>query len=282
MKLGLHQGMDETTYRALPAMNSTTIKAGRDSMRHMKRAKESPKQPSPEMRMGTALHCLVLEPEKFARTYRACDIECDKAAKAYKSFAAECDHEGVEPLSFYEAAQLAEQRRNLMEHPEAGAILREGGLSEYVALWQDHETGFACKARLDRYVPGVVALDIKTTKCARDDAFSKQMYDLGYWMQLAFYHEGFRRASGVDTPFTIIAVENVEPYLVNVFSLDDYTRQCGIAENHAILRRWAECVRTGVYPGYPTGIREIGIPDWAKKRHPPEAMEWDSNDNGGF
>ena len=35
------------------------------------------------------------------------------------------------------------------------------------------------------------------------------------------------------------------------------------AENRRLLNLYAECKRTGIWPGYPAGISHINLPRWA-------------------
>ena len=240
LRLGLFPNMPDAEYRAIPAINSTALKAGRRSLAHMRHSMLTPSTPSPAMELGTAVHMALLEPMRFRKAYAfALAEDSDKRTKAWKSFAAECESNGCTPLTWDDQVSIEAMRSNVLAHPDAAPMLQQAGESEYVAVWQDPDTGLACKARLDKYVPGALALDIKTARNAEPEEFSRQMYSLGYWQQLAWYHEGFNRASGTDTPFTIIAIENEAPFCVAVYSLDDDTLARGVAENHDILRKYA-------------------------------------------
>jgi exodeoxyribonuclease VIII len=282
MKLGLFPNMPEAEYRAIPAANATALKAGRRSIAHMRWTMQNPKAPTPAMELGTAVHMALLEPQRFKDTYAACPEDCTRASKVWKDHVAFCDKSGMTPITYGDYHDLLAMCRGVIANPDADAMLKQAGQCEYVAVWQDPGTGLACKARLDKYLPGALALDIKTTRNASREVFSRDCYTLGYWQQIAWYREGFKRASGEDTPFTIIAIENEAPHLCAVYSLGDESLARGVAENHRILKQYAKALESGTFPGYAAGVQEIDIPAWAMKEHPPEAMEWDSNDNGGF
>lgn len=286
MKLGLFPNMPEAEYRAIPAVNASALKHGRRSLAHMRHAMMNPSEPSPAMAMGTAVHMAILEPERFVFEYAICDRAVDRRSRHWAEFCSiACDGPGGKiPLTKPDGDAVYAMVAAVQAHPDAAPLLAAPGQCEYVAVWQDADTGLACKARLDKYVPGAIALDIKTTRNASPETFERDVYTLGYWQQVAWYREGFERASGKPTPFTIIAVENEPPHCVAVYSLDDDTLARGVAENHSILKRYAEALKTGTFPGYPhpSGPIEIGMPDWAKKRHIPEAMSYATDDTGGF
>jgi hypothetical protein len=45
--------------------------------------------------------------------------------------------------------------------------------------------------------------------------------------------------------------------------LDDDVLEAARRENRRLLNRYAECKRTGIWPGYPAGIQQINLPRWA-------------------
>ena len=47
-------------------------------------------------------------------------------------------------------------------------------------------------------------------------------------------------------------------YRVNVIQLDDTALHIGDSLNRHALRHYAECTRTGHWPGHPTGVSEVG------------------------
>ena len=61
--LGREIGWDE--YLELKAMNGSTLAHGKKSMLHLKHAIDTEFVPRPAMKLGTATHALLLEPEQF-------------------------------------------------------------------------------------------------------------------------------------------------------------------------------------------------------------------------
>ena len=66
------------------------------------------------------------------------------------------------------------------------------------------------------------------------------------------------------TGFAFIACEPKPPYAVNVFRCTDEFIERGRNDYITALAGYAECERTGKWPAYPTTVKELGIPRYAK------------------
>ena len=84
---------------------------------------------------------------------------------------------------------------------------------------------------------------------------------LRLYRQGAHYLDGFKREH-----FAFIAVEKDPPYANAVYQLESEVIDKGRAELERLLAIYAECERTGIYPGYESGVRYIGVPVWAATR----------------
>ena len=60
-----------------------------------------------------------------------------------------------------------------------------------------------------------------------------------------------------------MAVEKEPPYGVAVYHLAEEALQAGSEELHPLLVQWAQCERSGQWPGYPTEVRPITLPPYA-------------------
>jgi hypothetical protein len=71
---------------------------------------------------------------------------------------------------------------------------------------------------------------------------------------------------GVDR-FGFILVENEPPFASRVVELD----RSAITRGHEALKplkeKYAECVRTGKWPGYSEEITVLSLPAWTKRRN---------------
>lgn len=272
-KLGLFADIPEEVYRPMPGLNASTMAYADQSMAHMKHQIDNPEDSStPAKDLGTLVHLLALQPEKFDERYLA-QPDWDARTTVGKAIRDEFNasrgtRKGVDAETLANAQAIVAA---LKAHPLAGKMLAAPGPCEVVARWKDPKTGILCKGRLDKYIPGKLALDLKTTADASPAAFASSYYKYGYHRQLAHYIDGYALASGeAETPFAIIAVENVAPYGVCVFQPDEASLTYGRFDNRRIIDQYAACLKSGVWPCYPNTVRTIGVPDWASKRYETE------------
>lgn len=167
--------------------------------------------------------------------------------------------------------QIFAMRDAVMNHPSAFAILN--------------------------HVKDIIG-DLKTTEDASPEGFAKSIANWRYDVQHAYYMDGTRLAleqgkcnppqegkaelsvywtdpvtgvlcrcrpdfwRGYPKHFAFIAVEKKPPYAVGVYVLDSEGVEIGRAQYQHDLRVYAECVRTGVWPGYGDKIQTISLPAW--------------------
>jgi len=135
---------------------------------------------------------------------------------------------------------------------------------ERSAWWEDAETGLLCKGRFDEIGrrAGVI-VDLKTTRDASREAFSRAIYTIGYYIQAAHYIAG-AKALGIDADrFGIIAVEKDPPYAVAIYEVSGAALYDGERERRKLLELYAQCEESGEWPGYPQEVVEIDLPVWA-------------------
>ena len=140
--------------------------------------------------------------------------------------------------------------------------------------------------------------DLKTTEDASPEGFAKSIANWRYDVQHAYYIDGTRLAleqgkcnppqegkaelsvywtdpvtgvlcrcrpdfwRGYPKHFAFIAVEKKPPYAVGVYVLDSEGVDIGRAQYQHDLRVYAECVRSGEWPGYGDKIQTISLPGW--------------------
>jgi hypothetical protein len=152
-------------------------------------------------------------------------------------------------------------------HDEARAILSAQGSNE-VSCWKvEDDTKLLLKGRADRVTTDAagftVVADLKTVQRGEGDieSFAKSIFNWGYHIQAAFYQDLFGASF-----FVFIVIEKEPPFAVTCYSLDAESIQLGRNKYQQWLRQIAECQASGVWPGYPQGIRSIGLTEWAKKK----------------
>lgn len=149
-------------------------------------------------------------------------------------------------------------------HPAAGSLLTScPGEAEKSVYWIDATTGVLCRCRPDWWRDDNVIVDLKTTEDASPEGFAKSIANWRYDVQAAYYLDGVQQATGKrPKAFVFIAVEKKPPYGVGVYVLDSESLDLGRAQYQHDLRVYAECVRSGEWPGYGDKIQTISLPGW--------------------
>lgn len=160
--------------------------------------------------------------------------------------------------------QLHAMANAVHSHPAAGALLTGcPGEAEKSVYWNDATTGVLCRCRPDWWRDDNVIVDLKTTEDASPEGFAKSMANYRYDVQAAYYLDGIQKATRKrPKAFVFIAVEKKPPYGVGVYVLDSDSLELGRAQYQHDLRIYAECVRTGEWPGYGDKIQTISLPAW--------------------
>lgn len=226
------------------------------------------REPTPAMVMGSLVHTLVLEPEKFEAEYIvAPDISrrSNAGKEAWLAFEREAGSRQI-----ISQEQLDEARKVVSAvrgHPFAGPAL-SGGKAEQSYFWHDPLTGdVLCKCRPDyvrKMVSGVVLLDLKTTDDASPEAFSRACANFGYHVSAAMSMDGYEHATGTrPLAYKFVVVEKSAPYAVAVYELEERAIQKGRDIYQDALCLYRDCVASEDWPGFPAKTQTIDLPKWA-------------------
>jgi PDDEXK-like domain of unknown function (DUF3799) len=268
--LGLHPHMPAENYHSTAAMSAGGLKQMRRSPAHYFGAYLDPQRPpqeeTPAMKNGTLVHCALFEPDELAKRYAARPPDLDARTKDGKAWIQAAEARGAQVVTADQMDAAKRQAAAVRGLPDVAALLADGA-AEQSAFWLDPVTGELCKCRPDFVTPagnGVVITDGKTCLDASPEGFGKQIWTYAYWLQAAWYSDGFEAATGKRVHgFVFAAVENKWPHAAAAYMLGDDVLDKARAENRRLLDLYAECKRSGVWPGYPAGIQPIQLPRWA-------------------
>lgn len=141
-------------------------------------------------------------------------------------------------------------------------IQGEGGVSEHTIIW--HEGGTYFRARLDRVsTDRKLIVDYKTTDCAEPNVFLRQIINMGYDIQAAFYLRALQRP---DTKFVFMAQEVEAPYAVSFIGMPPSFVELGKRKVERAIALWRECMASGKWPGYGNRVQWAEPPEWAIAR----------------
>lgn len=243
-------------YHADPAVSASHLHAVAASPFHYWKRFLDPNRPAVEptaaMRLGTLVHCAVLEPDELALRYA---IAPDRRTKEGKTAAAEFEAAGIEPVSAADMATAIAMRDAVRSHPDAAALLNDGK-AEQSFWWDDQLSGLRCKCRPDWMTGGTTLVDLKTTTDASPAAFAKSIAHWRYHVQADHY-----RAGTFAERFVFIAVEKTYPYAVGVYQLDDAAMAHAATLRRQNLQTIADCRVIAEWPGYST--QTLSLPRWA-------------------
>lgn len=230
---------------------------------------EEVNEDSPSLIMGSGLHCAVLEPERFSTEFIV-SPKFDRRTKEGKEASARFEEQAIgKTIIDPDQMNLIQGMKDaIMAHPVALEMLT-GGEAEYSYYAKDPETGLELKCRPD-YHNGGALIDVKTTADASFEGFARQIGNLAYHLQAAFYLDVFNASQGTNyKDFFFIAVENKAPHAVAVYRLDENHIEAGRKAYRKALNRYAEFINSGASFddlktlrnfGYPTDIIDIQVP----------------------
>lgn len=268
MNTGIFAGLSNAEYHSGAGISKSGLDLISRSPLHYYAAyldpNRTPREETPAMALGTAIHSAVLEPEKFAADYLLMpklDRRTKDGKAAYEDFTAQAEENGqtlISPDDYRACTTIAAQLR---QNP-AAAVLFENGKAEQSAFWTDRETGVLCKARPDWLRHGAV-LDVKSTDDASPSGFQRSVLKWRYHVQAAWYLDGIHQATGVPPGAFIFCVfEKAPPYAAAFYYADNDMLELGRREYRRCLRLYADCLNSGNWHGYAPQILPISLPVW--------------------
>lgn len=217
------------------------------------------KESTRAMEIGTALHCAILEPDRFATDYMLLREVTDRRSSAYKDACKVWSPEKV--LTGTEADRVAGMQESVLSHPALGQFVKAKGRCELSVFANDPETGVLVKCRFDKLLDAKLAIDVKKTQDLRD--FSKSVVNYGYHMQAAFYTDVWKWATGIDLEgFMFAAVEEMLPHASAMLTLDDEAMDIGRVMYRKALDTYAQCYERDEWNGIYQELAPIQLPSW--------------------
>lgn len=271
LPLGLVRDMPPERYHATNAMSAGGLKRMKRSPAHfygmqLDPNRPEPGDPTPAMKNGTLVHTALFEPDQVAARYVVKPEGMNFSTKEGKAW------RDAQTLEIVEDAQMRTalaQAAAVRAVPDLAALLADG-YGEASAFWIDPETGELCKCRPDWTSPagdGVILVDGKTCQDAGPDGFGRAIWNMDYHLQAAWYSDGFEAATGQRVHgFVFATVESAWPHVAAPYMLGDDVLEAARRENRRLLNRYAECKRTGIWPGYASAIQLINLPAWAQRQ----------------
>lgn len=217
----------------------STLKNMADSAAHYKHALDNPIVPSRPMRIGKAVHSLLL----------GGDLVVSSGTDTRRGKQFQEDAPGTLLLSLPEFEQAS----------DIAASVRANNLAmDYLAGQHEVEIDFEangvdCRCHVD-VLHDARVVELKITASTEPSELSRHA-QRSYWhAQLAWY----RRAAGDPMrSLYIVAVEPTPPYVCTVLRVPESIAAAGDKSCNEWLDKLIECEKSGVYPGYTDGVFEM-------------------------
>lgn len=270
MTTGVFQ-LSMSDYLASDGVSQSALKLLAKSPAHLKYAREHPEPSTPDQDMGTVLHKAVFEPEElngFCHVIPAHYLDektgekkkWHGGAKVCKDwFAARQDGKILIHKSDFSDVLL--MRDSVHRHPAAYLALRTGKAEQSLFV-EDPDTGLLLRCRTD-WLSGNAIVDLKKCRDASPAGFAKSVANFGYAIQAASNLHICRLLGLGKEKFIHIAVEDVAPYAVGVYELDQASLDIGYSQFRRLLARYLQCVIDDRWPAYSPNIEFLSLPRWA-------------------
>lgn len=184
---------------------------------HLQRYLQRQHESTPQLDFGTAAHCALLEPERFAREYVALPVQ--HVDLFHEEDLALIAQQRAHPLRFVTEAQMAAIdgiRAQVEKLPDIVRLLRTGA-AERTLFWRDEASGIRCKIRPDMLVLPDVILELKTTFDASLAVFQRTLLMQRYHLSAAMYRQGVQWLTGRLPDYVYLVASRNPPYEVQTF-----------------------------------------------------------------
>ena len=267
------QNLSMSDYQGLNALSRSGVCDLLKSFNSYAWNKANPKERTAAMKLGSAIHDYVLERDTFGQRYAVAPV-CDRRTKEGKAIYEEflSKSEGLESLSTDDFNVCAEIGKACENHPVAHKLLKSKDreislVGEYVI---DGEI-IAVKCRFDLLltIDGLsYACDLKSCQSAILDDFSKDITNMNYHVQAAFYLDMlnaylYKNNREPAQSFMFIAAEKSGPFEVAVYDIDQASIELGRELYKKGIKNLVDSVKKDKFRGLSNEIKSIGVKTWA-------------------
>jgi hypothetical protein len=209
------------------------------------------------------------------------------AGKAQKAEVDAARAAGITPIYGDQFAIIRAMADAVQANPKAHELLTAPGRSEVCLFWREQIkvtdprnklfgqiVTVQRRAMID-HLPDmpegggpVTLVDGKSADEVKpDDNMRKKIYDYAYHRQAKTYQDAIEHLFGRYADVVFVFQSKNPPHLIVPVDLDTPAMMIARRQNHEALEIWAECVATGVWPGYTNGVATSGVPAWIERQY---------------
>ena len=214
--------LTQREYREFPAISTSDIKQVLDNPYKFKIGMEV--EETPAMKLGSLVHLLVLEPQKFNETY-AIAPSVDKRTKEGKAIWAEFAEANQDKIII--DSTMHETAQGMLESLKTSGVFdRYFTQGEAETSYIGEALGAEFKVRPDFFnLDKSLIVDLKCVSNASAKGFQRLCANLRYYIQAYLYME----ITGAKQ-FVFVAIETKAPYTIGVYELDYIALELAEAE----------------------------------------------------
>ena len=233
------------------------------------------------MRLGSAVHMLALEPERFDDEYRieAGPINSStgkpygRDTKKFEAWLAEAQSNDKRKLilqdEFAESLAIA---KAFQSHLYIRAVMSLSSEKVFergyeMAYLIDGEDPIRIKCKPDCVIPSEgLIIDLKTTSDPHPDAWKWSAEEYGYHRQAAIYLQAMGAYYGRPFRFLFGVVRSRAPYEVGVYELDEPSIERGWSQVEDLIAEYAQRKREDNWRSdWQVGIHSLNVPERRKR-----------------
>jgi len=258
-------------YEAIPALSYSGMKELARSPAHYKSWLTEKREETKALRIGKAVHCAFLQPDLWAKTYKAipaCDRRTKEGKALYEAFMDSInDGDTALPFDEYELATEVAQAAHRISEPH---IVRAGAWAEVPLTAHD------CKTPI-KGIPDLIdgdgwIYDLKTTEDATERAVLRTILQYGYHIQAAHYLTLSSHYVEGLKGFRLIFVEKEKPYAGAVYEIAGDLLELGRKTAASLYQTYDKCVAEDNWPGLPSHVTRLDTLPGAKKTAPDAGL----------
>jgi hypothetical protein len=253
-------------YHDRPEVSYSQLKVLKDSPREFEAkyiTRTMEQETTDAMDKGTAVHLVLLEPEKAASELVCIPSEVlasngAKIGGKWKEF--EAEHQGKTLLKVDDYDKVMWAANAVRQHAIGRQFIELKRQTEVEILWQRND--IALRSKLD-LVSGPYVVDLKTTAKLREDDFAKSVARFHYPLQGAMYLQAAQQHYERDFYFAWLCVETEAPYRVRVYQLTEEAKQLGQTMFDKLLEEYADRLARGDWSEpNESNIIDVPMPSW--------------------
>lgn len=208
--------------------------------------------------VGAAIDCRIFERELFDEKYTVMpdDIKI-RSGKNWEAFAI---RESRIILTRKEWSKVINTANAVDKNP-IFAEIKSSGRFQQTIIWRN-EDGVILRSRPD-WINDDFIIDLKSTKSAKPEDFSRSVGEYGYHTQAFMQREGSKVVTEKERIHILFAVEKDEPHISELYCIDEQSLEVGKANCERGAFIYKQCLENNDWPSYNSGaIQNISIKPW--------------------